>query len=476
MENVEILAPKADSIISSLRSIGYSFETAIADLIDNAISAGATIVDINSPFDGENTILSIFDDGLGMDDSELHSAMRLGSSDPVIDRKSSDLGRFGLGLKTASFSQCRKFSVLSKKNGKISSRTWDLDLIKKTGDWTIIKDIDNKFLHFFDNVDHGTVVVWQKMDRVISNKDKNALNHFNHKKKIVKDHLSLTFHRFLEKKKLKIVMGGNEIKPWNPFLPDFNFLYMKREAPISLLKGKITMQGFVMPHKSYFDSETAYKEAALNRTWTTMQGFYVYRADRLLVAGDWLGLKKPSRYYDLARIKVDISNEYDFDWDIDVKKSKATPPDYLRQYLKDLADSTCKSAYETYSYRGDESVKMKIAGKSYIGVWNILSKRDGSIIFNINSDHPYINYCLNEFSDKSELFKSFLKFLAATIPYEQIQFMIQENENSHVVNELIEDGTDLFDTDIVKQIVAAYISKGYSEEQAKTQVKLIMNF
>ena len=120
MENVEILAPKADSIISSLRSIGYSFETAIADLIDNAISAGATIVDINSPFDGENTILSIFDDGLGMDDSELHSAMRLGSSDPVIDRKSSDLGRFGLGLKTASFSQCRKFSVLSKKNGKIS--------------------------------------------------------------------------------------------------------------------------------------------------------------------------------------------------------------------------------------------------------------------------------------------------------------------------------------------------------------------
>lgn len=82
-----------------------------------------------------------------------------------------------------------------------------------------------------------------------------------------------------------------------------------------------------MPHRNYF-TDKEYKDAGFRRGWTVMQGFYIYRGERLLTAGGWLGLKPDGttmHHYDLGRICVDITNDDDFDWDIDIKKSKATP-------------------------------------------------------------------------------------------------------------------------------------------------------
>ena len=104
--------PEASSMIETFRAIGYSIEAAVADIIDNSISARAKNIWINFEWEGSETWLAVKDDGSGMNNDELVQAMRPDSKNPLDDRSTKDLGRFGLGLKTASFSQCRLLSVI----------------------------------------------------------------------------------------------------------------------------------------------------------------------------------------------------------------------------------------------------------------------------------------------------------------------------------------------------------------------------
>lgn len=207
--NYDILRPKAAAITESLRSIGYSMETAIADLIDNSITAGANKISITGTFKGKNTALFILDNGIGMNETTLKNAMRLGSSSPSDLRDKKDLGRFGLGLKTASFSQCRRFTVVSKFKGRISGRYWDLDIINESDEWQLRTDVDPSYKERLKDLSQGTLVVWEKLDRIISQKDKDAEKRFNAKKNSLRNHLGLTFHRFLESGRLS---GNSEGK------------------------------------------------------------------------------------------------------------------------------------------------------------------------------------------------------------------------------------------------------------------------
>ena len=139
--------PEASSMIETFRAIGYNIETAIADIIDNSISANSKNIWINFEWKGSKTWLSIKDDGIGMNDAELIQAMRPGSKNPLQERNQKDLGRFGLGLKTASFSQARKLTVISKKaDYKSVFWTWDLDFVNKTGNWDLIKYLHDENL------------------------------------------------------------------------------------------------------------------------------------------------------------------------------------------------------------------------------------------------------------------------------------------------------------------------------------------
>src|SRR5258708_3144611 len=110
----EDATPHAGNMIEDFRSIGYSLQTAIADIVDNSIAAKEKNIWIDLEWNGENTAVIITDDGIGMSKDELINAMRPGSKNPLADRSSEDLGRFGLGLKTASFSQCRILTVATK--------------------------------------------------------------------------------------------------------------------------------------------------------------------------------------------------------------------------------------------------------------------------------------------------------------------------------------------------------------------------
>ena len=123
----EIAKPNPKSTINSYRSFGYNLSTAISDIIDNSISAYANEIRLEYKWNGKDSFISICDNGIGMNHSELVLAMTPGSKDPEEERSEKDLGRFGMGLKTASFSQCRRLTCITKKESYATiKRCWGM--------------------------------------------------------------------------------------------------------------------------------------------------------------------------------------------------------------------------------------------------------------------------------------------------------------------------------------------------------------
>ena len=231
-EQFEIAAPDPSALIEAFRGLGYSLPTAIADLIDNSITAQARRIEINFHWAGKDSHICILDDGHGMSGKILFEAMRPGSKSPLDARASHDLGRYGLGLKTASFSQCRELCVVSKpEGGSPSSYTWNLDYVCKHKEWRLIKShtpSSKAYLDLLSNRLSGTAVVWSALDRVVgdtSAQDTAAHSRFNDAIDHVRQHLALTFHRFLEDRSLKISLNGQEVVPWNPFMERHDTTY-----------------------------------------------------------------------------------------------------------------------------------------------------------------------------------------------------------------------------------------------------------
>lgn len=221
----KIIIPYAPVLVESTRSIGYSFETAVADIIDNSISAGAT--DIRVCFMSKDPQwLCIEDNGCGMSESELETAMRYGSHSPSDVRSKDDLGRFGLGLKTASLSQCRKVTVMSKRDGQIVAACWDLDYIIQTGEWSLQlwsgEEVKNLPGHLFlETNESGTVVLWQKFDR-LQQESVNVQQTFDEKIELTRKRIALVFHRFLNAEgvgnRISITFNGDPVTGADPFL------------------------------------------------------------------------------------------------------------------------------------------------------------------------------------------------------------------------------------------------------------------
>ena len=334
-----LLPPSASALIESLRGMAYTLSTAIADIVDNSISAEATAVRIRSLQDenGTNGKIVISDNGYGMTREELIRAMALGSISPSEDRSVTDLGRFGLGLKTASFSQCRRLTVISKKDDQVFSFTWDLDYLLQTDDWTLIENsvLDENLVNELDQT--GTIVVWEKLDRVPCMSPDADFAEWSNEFSTLKKHLQLTFHRFIQAGELQIFLNNRAVRAWDPFFSedpgrprDFPEVYW----PITSDSPLVTMQCYVLPENNISKQELFGPDDALN-----LQGFFIYRGRRLICAGGWLGLKgfKSSEQYRFARIRIDFENGCDTDWKLDIKKSTATPPLEVRDWLSRYA-------------------------------------------------------------------------------------------------------------------------------------------
>lgn len=433
----ELVVPPAASMSESLRGVGYTLRTAIADLIDNSISAEAKNVWITFLWDGVDSFISVLDDGIGLSGQELSQAMRPGSKNPQQERNKSDLGRFGLGLKTASLSQCRSFTVASKLNGEMSIRRWDQDHIVDTDKWEIYLTARAGFqdrLHQLDRLDAGTLVLWEKLEET---KGKGPLSQqkmqdiFLQQADSVKEHLAMVFHRFLEGSSpdLKIYISGDpnnfgeqhRVQPWDPFMTNHPATIKTPEERIVTISGTIKFRGFILPHKDKLDKHQ-YDIAAGPNGWTSQQGFYIYRGRRMLVSGGWLGMGNERLWtkeepYKLARIKIDIPNTADKEWDIDIKKSTARPPAYVRTRLRDLAGRLRQQARQIFAYRGGYGSRSPSQGVDR--AWLALEKGD-SVTYRINRQHPAVERILQLSDINRDDIETMLKVIELTVPVQKI--------------------------------------------------------
>jgi len=478
-KNYIIAQPVASSMIESLRAFGYNPQTAIADIIDNSISAGAKNVWIKFFWNGENSYISILDDGIGMSEEDLNNAMRPGSRSPLEDRNLDDLGRFGLGLKTASFSQCRRLTVSSRKEPhEIVTRCWDLDYVIETGEWRLLTSPSSESitkLMDLNNVNTGALVLWEHLDRIVDKAkvtDNTAQARFVELSEEVKAHLSMVFHRFLSKKdRLQIWLGTEQIEPWDPYLIRQTATQQLNKETLPLYDKKVIVQPYILPHHSKIDANT-HKKAAGPNGWNAQQGFYIYRNERLLVAGNWLGLGyRKEEHCKLARIQVDISNEMDEDWCIDVKKSTARPPSALKTDLKRIAKVTREQAVSVYRHRG-KIISREVSDKT-IYPW-IKKVKHGTIFYSVNRDHPLVKEleCLPD--ENKKIILSLIRLLEETVPIPMIAFNNAESPDKY--SQYFEDASENEIKDTIIQTFKALINQGYTSEEALNRLLIMEPF
>ena len=362
MVNVQEVIPSAKRLIKSLRDIGYDFSTAVADLVDNSIEAGATRIDILVEFDGDNSFVRISDNGKGMTVEELKEAMRYGSERTYNDE---DLGKFGLGLKTASMSQCQCFHVASRTMEEINfipAFCWDLAHIEKTNKWEIIEPKSKEILTLLReplNEHKGTVVLWQKVDRMLG---------FKHpygepaRKKLIsmcrelEGYLAMVFHKFLahetSKEPLEIYLNFNKIEPWDPFARDEPGT--KELSPLNVklshegVKGKILLKPYILPTKDEFSSQDKFKRASGPANWNQQQGFYIYRADRMIQSGGWCGIRTRDEHTKLSRIELSFSPMFDNAFKINVAKMSVQLPIQIKDTIDQAIGAAVRLAREHY--------------------------------------------------------------------------------------------------------------------------------
>jgi hypothetical protein len=468
----DIAAPHASSMFESLRAFGYELPTALADLIDNSVFAGSRNVWIDFEWDGENSNICVTDDGCGMTEEELVNAMRPGSRSPREKRDAKDLGRFGLGLKTASLSQGRRVTVRTKQApSEDYTRCWDLDYVAETRDWSLLRRGDDSAearFHRLTAMNCGTAVCWQKLDQIVEGQitdDDAQHRHFLSRIDAVGRHLGMVFHRLMEgRRPLHIFLNGREVEAWDPFLGNEPATLRLARTALPFMGESIIIEPFVLPHLSKL-TPRLYARAAGVRGWNAHQGFYVYRNERLLVPGDWLGFGwSKDDAYKLARILVDLPNTLDLQWNIDVTKSKASPPTPLRAELRRIAERTRSDAKRIYTHRGAKLLP-RTQGEC-VFLWEP-RVRHSKTFYHISREHPLVRQVTIGCTNRPAL-NALLRLLEETIPLQHITF--QNNETPDMQPGPFERVAEREVRDVMYEAYKALLACGYSHEEAQTRL------
>ena len=474
--------PEAAALFESLRAYGYSTESAIADLIDNSIAARANQIDIHFEWRGKDSWAYVLDNGSGMTEQELSSAMRPGSQHPAEIRRDDDLGRFGLGMKTASVSQCKNLSVISKKDGISSTRRWDLGYINRTNEWRLLKElsgVSQELATKLDEKEVGTLVVWEQMDRLVGEADENdpgALDRFLTVVRNLASHLSMVFHRYMSgRDRIAFTLNGRTLEPWDPFLIDESSTQNLPTENLEFAGSAVTVAPSVLPHHSRISTEK-HDLAAGPRGWNAHQGFYIYRNRRLLVAGTWLGMGiKQEEHYKLARIRVDIGNDTDEAWGLDVRKSRATPPGVLKEDFNRIARATRRKAVEVYRHRGKSIARASSAPHVFLWKRHFVGGRFG---FELERKHPLVRRAISSSQDKKAI-TALLNHIEQSVPYQDIwinsadypdganspyagkreQYLYEAAEQT--LNQLLDDGLDI--SEALEQLSTEGVFSGFPE-------------
>ena len=457
---IEKTDPHVANSVKSYRDIGYTFEIAIADIIDNSISAKSSSISIIAA-ESPKMFVGILDNGIGMNDDELKEAMRLSTKDPDMQRDEDDLGKFGLGLKTASFSHCKKLTVASKsKNNKIYVKQWDIDKIIKTNSWdlNILDESDVSKLiieadcsDLFDQLnsqDSGTLVLWQKIDRI----ENNSL--FDNIDNLI-EHISLVFHRFIGGlkgcNKVEIKINNRIIEAFNPFFGS----ELQEPYPIKNYNDKIKIQPHIM--QSYKEAKTnpeKYRHLASAQGYSQTQGFYLFRSNRLISYATWWRIIPRQDSNQLVRIEIDISNDQDKFWGITITKSgfAVSPPAGIRNELRTLANEITRRG------RGAQGGRRRITNRVQTKFWNIARDADKQTNFVINKEHPLLDELKLELSNEgSSILNVYLNSLEAFLPIEDIH-----REKVHHPDKLKQ--TISLDKADLKDLVDKMLDKGLDKD------------
>jgi hypothetical protein len=367
------ITPSAARLTESLRDIGYDFPSAVADIVDNSITAGASRVDVVIEFDGDESSVVIADDGHGMTANGLVEALRYGSRRPYAR---SDLGRYGLGLKTASLSQCRSVTVVTRRSessDRVSARMLDLDLIAEWDEWLVVDPVRDQVVEdararLADT--RGTVVIWRKLDRVLPEKRPDggwARRRLGAMAAKTSEHLGIVFHRFLERvddHRLVVTVNGEKVEPWNPFGPNetgrAELPEHRYEVTVDDISGAVTLQRYILPSRDQFSSPEQFERLSGPLNWNRQQGIYIYRADRLVQWGGWNGIRGIDEHTKLARAALNFDTDLDSVFNINVAKMRVTIPPQIRQMLERPINELCAQADETYR-KGSRRVPDEIA-------------------------------------------------------------------------------------------------------------------
>lgn len=372
--------PSARRLVDSLRDVGYDFPSAVADLVDNSIAASATKVDIQCHWDEQNSWVRVADNGTGMHAETLTEALRFGA-----DRgyEPDDLGKFGLGLKTASLSQCREFSVASRvstRTARIEARRFSLNRILEEDRWEI-ENLPAKYrpqeLVTPLLSQPGTSVLWSDLDRMLSSRvlrGRQAKDSWFKLLEQLEFHLGMVFHRYIEgdlgsskRNAVEITVNGNTVAPWNPFAPAESATQHLQSLELNVTgaghSGVVFYDPYILPPKDKFSSEDEFKRLSGPNSWNQQQGFYIYRANRMIQSGGWSRTRAPDEHTKLARVAIDFFPELDDAFGINISKVGVQLPQSLREQLKQPIETLIKEAKKAYNPRTpgkDKSKRKKI--------------------------------------------------------------------------------------------------------------------
>lgn len=431
------MPPFAPVLMESTRAMGYSLESAVADIIDNSIAAKADNIEIQfSPYTAVPYV-SILDNGYGMSKEVINDAMRYGSQSSLDERESSDLGRFGLGLKTASLSQCRCLTVISKQNRKVEARRWDLDEIYKKGFWALISlnrsDLDQipQYKEQLKPLKSGTLVIWENLDRMLKG-TVSPSKLMNKQMDDVREHLSLVFHRYLSGEsgitKLSIKINGLQIEPKDPFLIGRSTVFQADEH-FTIEGSTVSVSAYMLPHISML---TKKEKASLGGSegLTKNQGFYIYRNKRLLIWGTWFRMHRKDELSKLARIRVDVPNSLDHLWTLDIRKSTAVPPDVIKKNLMRIVKRISEGSKRAWTFRGKREIS-----DNGSHLWSKTKIRDG-VVYNLNRDHLMLKLLSDSLNaEQNKLLENYLRMAECNLPLNQLYVDLNNEEQVNVRKE-----------------------------------------
>jgi hypothetical protein len=419
----EEIAPVPGDLVESLRDFGYTLPSALADLVDNSLTANAEEIDIQLEANGTDSYIAVVDSGHGMDLKTLVEAMRMGTKGPLADRSVSDLGRFGLGMKTASLSQGTCLTVITKAAGKSTLvRRWDVAHIRNSRKWELLTDatmIATPFVEKIDRMCSGTAVIVENLDRATYLKVTagEVKQHFGRSLDSVQRHLAMVFHRFIENG-VTIRLGATALPAWDPFLKKQSTKLAPEQ--FTLLGKTIDIIPYVLPHHSHLTDEQ-HADAAGPNGWNAHQGFYLYRSKRLILPGSWLNLHlRKEEHFKLARIQVDLPNSMDAEWHLNVTKSQVAAPAALRDEFARVARNVRSQAAEVYRFRGERHAPINAPPHRF--VWKRQESK-GAVRYRIDRTHPVVQALLHGGCEHERLFDEVLELIERTVP---VATMLQE--------------------------------------------------